>query len=138
MEVQFTPEQEARLAEIASLVGKAPALLVQDAALRLIEDEARGAGSTETSGLQKICPECGHRFRGHGWDGIDAHWRKEHETVLPCEVAWPLLQSGTYDSSEREDIEDVIVAERRLAEIRADRSQAHSLEEVERELGLVD
>jgi predicted transcriptional regulator len=41
MEVQFTPEQEARLAEIASIEGKAPALLVQDAALRLIEDDAR-------------------------------------------------------------------------------------------------
>jgi predicted transcriptional regulator len=41
MEVQFTPEQEARLAEIANAEGKAPALLVQDAALRLIEDDAR-------------------------------------------------------------------------------------------------
>lgn len=25
------------------------------------------------------CPECGHIFRGHGWDGIDAHWRAHHE-----------------------------------------------------------
>jgi predicted transcriptional regulator len=41
MEVQFTPEQEARLVQIASIEGKAPALLVQDAALRLIEDDAR-------------------------------------------------------------------------------------------------
>jgi predicted transcriptional regulator len=41
MEVQFTPEQEARLAEIASAEGKAPALVVHDAALRLIEDDAR-------------------------------------------------------------------------------------------------
>jgi predicted transcriptional regulator len=41
MEVQFTPEQEVRLAEIASLEGVAPALLVQDAALRLIADDVR-------------------------------------------------------------------------------------------------
>lgn len=38
MEVQFTPEQESKLAEIASVEGVAPARLVQDAALRLIED----------------------------------------------------------------------------------------------------
>jgi predicted transcriptional regulator len=41
MEVQFTPEQEAQLAQIASVEGIAPARLVQDAALRLIEDDAR-------------------------------------------------------------------------------------------------
>jgi predicted transcriptional regulator len=41
MEIQFTPEQEARLAQIASVEGIAPARLVQDAALRLIEDDAR-------------------------------------------------------------------------------------------------
>ena len=41
MEVQFTPEQEARLAQIANVEGVAPARLVQDAALRLIENDAR-------------------------------------------------------------------------------------------------
>jgi predicted transcriptional regulator len=41
MEVQFTPEQEARLEKIASVEGVAPARLVQDAALRLIENDAR-------------------------------------------------------------------------------------------------
>jgi predicted DNA-binding protein len=138
MEVQFTPEQEARLAEIASIEGKAPALLVQDAALRLIEDDARMASSIEAAKPRKVCPECGHRFRGNGWDGIDAHWRKNHERVLPYEMAWPLILAGKYDSIEREDIEDIVVTERRLAELRAGRSQTHSLEEVERELGLVD
>jgi len=138
MEVQFTPEQEARLAEIASILGKSPALLVQDAALRLIEDDATLSGSIEAGDPQKVCPECGHRFRGKGWDGIDAHWRKNHERVLPYEMAWPLIQAGKYDSTEREDIEDLIIAERRLAELRAGHSQTHSLEEVERELGLVD
>jgi len=138
MEVQFTPEQEARLAEIAGVVGKSPALLVQDAALKLIDDDAGPAGSVEADRPQKVCPECGHRFRGRGWDGIDAHWRANHEHVLPYEAAWPLIQAGTYDSTEREDIEDLIVAERRLSELRAGNSHTHSLEEVECELGLVD
>lgn len=41
MEVQFTAEQEARLSEIASVEGIAPARLVRDAALLLIEDDKR-------------------------------------------------------------------------------------------------
>jgi predicted DNA-binding protein len=138
MEVQFTPEQEARLAAIASIEGKEPALLVQDAALRLIESRARTARSIENGVFLKVSPECGYRFRGNGWDGIDAHWRKNHEGVLPYEMAWPLIQAGKYDTDEREDLEDIIVTEARLAELAAGRSQTHSLEEVERELGLVD
>jgi len=138
MEVQFTPEQEARLAEIASLFGKSPALMVQDAALKLIEEGARIAGSSQGDAPQKVCPECGHRFRGRGWDGIDAHWRANHENILPYEAAWPLIQAEQYDSTEREDLEDLIIAERRLRELREGRSHTHSLEEVECELGLVD
>lgn len=46
----------------------------------------------------KVCPECGHVFKGNGWDGIDAHWRSKHEDVMPYEEAWPLLQSGKYSS----------------------------------------
>jgi len=41
MEVQFTPEQEAQLAQIATHAGTDPARLVKDAALRLLEQEAR-------------------------------------------------------------------------------------------------
>jgi predicted transcriptional regulator len=41
MEVNFTPEQEVRLGQIASMEGVAPARLVQDAALLLIEDDER-------------------------------------------------------------------------------------------------
>ena len=41
MEVQFTPEQEAQLAQMARAERVPPARLVQDAALRLIEDDAR-------------------------------------------------------------------------------------------------
>ncbi len=44
----------------------------------------------------KVCPECGHVFRGNGWDGIDAHWRSKHDDVLPYEEAWPMLKAGTY------------------------------------------
>ena len=29
---------------------------------------------------EKICPICRHAFAGEGWGGIDAHWRKRHET----------------------------------------------------------
>jgi pyruvate dehydrogenase complex dehydrogenase (E1) component len=44
----------------------------------------------------KVCPECGHIFKGNGWDGVDAHWKSKHEAVMPYEDAWPLLKSGTY------------------------------------------
>jgi hypothetical protein len=137
MEVQFTPEQEARLAQIASIEGMAPALFVQDAALRLLDAEERLRAKAGAD-LHKACPECGHRFQGKGWDGIDAHWRSAHKDLLPYELAWPLIRTGSYDSPEREDAEDIFIAENRLAELRAGRSRTHSLEEVERELGLVD
>lgn len=39
MEVHFTPEQEARLAQIANKAGTDPERLVKDAALRLLRDE---------------------------------------------------------------------------------------------------
>jgi RHH-type transcriptional regulator, rel operon repressor / antitoxin RelB len=37
-----------------------------------------------------------------------------------------------------DDLEDVYLAEKRLEDIRAGRSKVHTLEEVERELGLED
>jgi RHH-type rel operon transcriptional repressor/antitoxin RelB len=49
-----------------------------------------------------------------------------------------LIQSGKYDTPEREDMEDIFIAEKRLEDLRAARSQTHSLEEVERALGLAD
>jgi predicted amidophosphoribosyltransferase len=42
----------------------------------------------------RICPECGHVFKGNGWDGIDAHWRTKHERVMPYTVFWESLCSG--------------------------------------------
>jgi hypothetical protein len=46
--------------------------------------------------VPNICPECGHRFRGNGFDGIDAHWRSKHEPIMPYSEAWPLIRTGTY------------------------------------------
>lgn len=127
MEIPFTPEQAARLARIAREEGVAPEQLVLEAGLRLIEDDARfreamrkGSGRADR-GLfavkrethaamvpeliappvlvdrQKLCPVCGHRFKGRGWDGIDAHWRARHEATMPYERAWPLIRSGRYE-----------------------------------------
>jgi predicted transcriptional regulator len=41
MAVRFIPEQEARLSKIATREGLDPEELVKDAALRLLEDDAR-------------------------------------------------------------------------------------------------
>ena len=41
MEVHFTPEQEAQLAQVATKEGTDPERLVKDAALRLLEEDAR-------------------------------------------------------------------------------------------------
>jgi len=54
----------------------------------------------------KVCPVCGHRFQGNGWDGIDAHWRAHHDEILPYEKAWPLIQAiGDADVPELDDPE---------------------------------
>jgi addiction module HigA family antidote len=45
---------------------------------------------------RKVCPECGHKFQGNGWDGIDAHWRARHAPVMSYEEAWPLISAGKY------------------------------------------
>jgi len=44
----------------------------------LSADEPEGADHS-----QNVCPECGYRFKGRGFDGIDAHWRAKHEAVMP-------------------------------------------------------
>jgi len=41
MEVYFTPEQEAQLSHIAAKAGTDPACLIRDAALRLLDEDAR-------------------------------------------------------------------------------------------------
>jgi hypothetical protein len=42
----------------------------------------------------RVCPLCGHEFRGNGWDGIDAHWRSRrlrHEETMSYEEFWHSL-----------------------------------------------
>jgi hypothetical protein len=51
VEVQFTPEQEARLAQIASYEGVEPSRLVRDAALKLIEGGERSQESVRSAGI---------------------------------------------------------------------------------------
>lgn len=46
------------------------------------------------SGDRKICPECGKILNGKGWTGIDAHWKRFHEDVMPYNSAWPVIRSG--------------------------------------------
>ncbi len=41
MEVHFTPEEEAQLSQVAAHAGKDAEQLVKDAALRLLEEDAR-------------------------------------------------------------------------------------------------
>ena len=60
---------------------------------------------------QCICPECGYRFRGNGWDGIDAHWRAKHESVMTYSKAWPLIKAGVYRPSQRSPLDDLFTEE---------------------------
>ena len=39
----------------------------------------------------RICPICGHVFQGNGWDGIDSHWRANHEDLMRYEDFWGSL-----------------------------------------------
>lgn len=38
--------------------------------------------NTPTHG-PRICPICGHEFKGKAWEGIDAHWKAKHESIMP-------------------------------------------------------
>ncbi|MDB5660880.1 MAG: hypothetical protein JWS10_3495 [Cypionkella sp.] len=53
--------------------------------------------NVEMTGSAKVCPECGHVFKGNGWDGIDAHWKSKHINIMAYEEALPLLKAGTCD-----------------------------------------
>ena len=44
----------------------------------------------------KVCPECGYRFKGGTWGGIDGHWRSHHEHIMAYQDARPLILSGLY------------------------------------------
>ena len=45
---------------------------------------------------KKVCPECGHIFQGKGWEGIDAHWRSKHGSIMSYKEAFSLIKSGKY------------------------------------------
>lgn len=47
MEIHFTPEEEALLSKIASHVGTDPEQIVKNAALRLLEEDARFLAAVE-------------------------------------------------------------------------------------------
>jgi len=49
----------------------------------------------------KECPECGHEFRGKGWEGIDAHWRANHNQIKRYEDARLSILLGTYKREDR-------------------------------------
>lgn len=56
---------------------------------------------------RRVCPECGHLFRGSGWDGIDSHWRARHESIMPYAEAWPLIKAGVYRRRSGSPAEDL-------------------------------
>ena len=60
---------------------------------------------------QCVCPECGYHFRGRGWDGIDAHWRARHESIMSYSEAWPLIKTGAYRPSKKSTLRDLFAEE---------------------------
>lgn len=84
----------------------------------VVTEEGRSALQIERSVIkllgcddQCICPECGYRFRGNGWDGIDAHWRSKHELVMTYAKAWPLIKAGAYQPSNKSLLPDLFAEE---------------------------
>ncbi len=68
---------------------------------RRIWPDEMGHRSRQDASEGKICPECGYRFAGGTWGGIDGHWRSRHEHIMPYEDARPLILSGRYARSSR-------------------------------------
>jgi len=141
MQVEFTREQEAKLDQFASVRGINATSLVKDVALRLIDLDCESLAKSpmaDDDGHAKLCPECGFRFLGDGWDGLDAHWRSRHQAAMSYEAAWPLIRSGLYESKFLDELEVLLEAEKRLALMRAGQGATYSKVEVAREVALVD
>jgi hypothetical protein len=51
--------------------------------------------------INRLCPECGHEFKGKGFGGLDAHWRARHTNVMPYEDARRLIRAGVYEQKKR-------------------------------------
>ena len=50
--------------------------------------ECLGCARNTSKELPSRCPECGQQFQGKGWEGIDGHWKANHDDVLPYEQFW--------------------------------------------------
>lgn len=48
----------------------------------------------------KVCPVCGHLFKGLGWWGIDAHWNARHQALMPYHAFWAGLCDGHRETGE--------------------------------------
>jgi len=48
------------------------------------------------------CPECAQVFKGKGWEGIDAHWRRNHSDVMKYEDFLASLCPGHRRPGDRE------------------------------------
>jgi hypothetical protein len=44
----------------------------------------------------KTCPQCDREFRGKGLEGIDAHWRANHNHLIRYEDARLSILTGRY------------------------------------------
>ncbi len=52
--------------------------------------------SNMSGASEKACPECGYKFKGGTWGGIDAHWRSRHERIAAYESVRSAILSGRY------------------------------------------
>ena len=50
---------------------------------------------------RKVCPLCGHSLMGHGWTGVDFHWKTRHEGELPYLTFWNELCESHRDGHGR-------------------------------------
>jgi len=92
---------EAKFSEVCEILAKPGSRARERGALSVSEFKRIAwqvwPNETKSSKLQQnMCPECGYRFKGNGFDGIDAHWRSRHENVMPYTKAWPAIKLGTY------------------------------------------
>ena len=77
----------------------------REAAREAGTDESEDAFNKTLKNLAKaqlqVCPECAHVFQGSRWTGIDAHWKADHEHIMPYAEAWPLIRDGKYPTKRK-------------------------------------
>lgn len=52
---------------------------------------------------EKVCPICGHLFKGLGWWGIDSHWKARHEDRIPYSEFWEGMCEGHRGTGDRDE-----------------------------------